>query len=114
MDFIIVFGVILFVILSNLLFTHLIVRKALRKLIIPQLDKLGYTFIGLKKIGIFKTGDFKESTITVKPFNPHGNYKFSLYRYIDYQKNSKKNKRITVRIDWNLFRKTKIVFKPNL
>lgn len=114
MDFIIVIGTFLLVILSNMLFSYLLIKKTLRKLIVPHLDELGYRYVNLEKTGFFNTGSFRKQTLSIKPFNPNGNFSLSLYRYVIYQKNSSKKLKTTVRIDWNLFRKTKIVFKPVL
>ena len=114
MDLIIVVFGFLIVILINLLFSHLIIAKSVRKIIVPELINNGCDFIHIDKVGFLKTGDFKDSSFAFRPYNPMGNYKISLYRYVFYKDKSKKERKTTVRIDWNIFRKTKIEFKPIL
>ena len=114
MDFIIVVFGFLIVILINLLFSHLIIAKSVRKIIVPELIKNGCDFIRNEKVGFLKTGSFKDSSFAFKPNNPMGKYKISLYRYVFYKDKSNKERKTTVRINWNIFRKTKIEFKPIL
>ena len=114
MDLIIVIFGFLIVILLNLLFARLIIAKAVKKLIVPRLIKLGFDFIRIEKVGFLKTGDFNDSSFAIGPYNPIGKYKISLYRYVFFKDKSKKESKTTVRIDWDIFRKTKIDFKPIL
>lgn len=114
MDLIIVLFGFLIVILLNLLFARLIIIKTAKKLIVPRLAELGFDFIRIERVGFLKTGDFKDSSFTIRPYNPMGKYRISLYRYVFYKDKSKKERKTTVKIDWNIFRKTKIDFKPNL
>ena len=114
MDLIIVIFGFLIVILLNLLFARLIIGKALKNLIVPRLIELGFDFIRIEKVGFLKTGDFKDSSFAIRPYNPMGKYKISLYRCVFYKDISKKERKTTVRIAWNLFRKTKIDFNPSI
>lgn len=114
MDLIIVIFGFLIVILLNLLFARLIIAKSVKKLIVPRLTELGFDFIRTERVGFLKTGDFKDSSFKIRPINPMGNYKIPLYRYVFYIDKSKNEKKITVKIDWNLFRKAKIEFNPNI
>ncbi len=112
MDLIIVISGLLIVISLNILFNHLIIRIALKKLIIPRLVDSGCSFVRIEKIGFLKTGNFKDSSLKISPYNPIGKYKISLYRYIFYKDKSEKERKTAVKIDWNLFKKTNIDFKP--
>lgn len=112
---IVVFGFfIVILILINLLFSYLIISKSVRKIIVPELIKNGCDFIRIEKVGFLKTGDFKDLSIAIRPYNPMGNYKISLYRYVFYKDKSKNERKTTVKIEWNILRKTKIEFKPIL
>jgi hypothetical protein len=114
MDLILVIFGFLILILLNLLITRLIIGKALKKLVVPRLVESGFDFIRIEKVGFLKTGDFNDSSFSIRPYNRTGNYKISLYRYVVYKDRSKKERKTTLRIDWNIFRKTKIDFKPGL
>ncbi|MCW3789625.1 hypothetical protein [Plebeiibacterium sediminum] len=114
MDFLIIITAILIVISMNILIVNAIIRKTVNKLIIPKLTELSLQFISIKRIGFMKTGNFPEHTISMNPFNQFGNFKMTLYRNISYQNKNNKQRDITVRINWNLFKKTTIDFKPVL
>ncbi|NVO12397.1 MAG: hypothetical protein HXX16_20755 [Bacteroidales bacterium] len=114
MNLILILLGITFVILGNLLINYLIVNKALKKLILPELHNHGYDFVKIKSTGFLNSGDFKDSLFQLRPFNPAGNYKITLYRFVYFQGKSKKDRKVTVKIRWNLFCKTKIEFKPGL
>lgn len=114
MDLIIIALGFLIVVLLNLLFARLIVSKSVKKLIVPSLVDLGLEFIRVERIGFLKTGNFKDSSITIRPYNTMGRFKTSLYRYVFFKDKSKMERKTTVRIDWNLFRKTRVYFKPSI
>lgn len=103
-----------FVIISNLTFSYLIVNKALNRSIVPKLQKQGLKFIKLEKIGFGNTGSFNNWNNVILISTPNRKYKIDLYRKVYYKDKSKKGKTTTVKIKWNLFRKTQIEFKPKL
>jgi hypothetical protein len=111
MEFIIVTSVFLTIVMLNIFIAHLIVKKTTNTKIIPKLNEYGFEFVRMEKIGFLKTGDFRESGIEIRPYNPLGKFKICIYRYVFYFDKSKKLRRTTVKIDWNLFRKTRIDFK---
>ncbi len=104
MEFIIVTSAFLTIIMLNILTSHLIVREATNRKIIPKLKEYGFEFARMEKVGFLKTGDFKNSGIEFRPYNPMGRFKISIYRYVFYFDKSKKIRRTTVKIDWDLFR----------
>ena len=114
MDLIIVLFVFLIMILANWLLNRIIIAKTVKKHIIPQLVESGFDFIRIENLGFLNTGDFEDATLTIRPFNPMGTYKMALYRRVIYMDKSKKLCKTTVKIDWNLFRKTEITFNPPL
>ncbi len=114
MDFLIIIIAILFIVAMNILIVNAIIRKTVNKLIIPKLTELSLQFISIKRIGFMKTGNFPEHTISMKPYNQFGNFKMTFYRNISYQNRNNKQRDTTVQINWNLFKKTTIDFKPIL
>ncbi len=92
---ILIFPVIAFV---NVLIYRIIVRKALKKYIEPQLKEKGLLFISFKWPGLFSNGDFKNDTLTLTVMNKNGKVSNSVYAYI-YYKDLSDIKRITTRID---------------
>ena len=100
--------------LGNLFISTFIIQRTLRKLIIPELEKNSCELIKIKRIWFFNTGHFKDNSVVFRPANLSGNYKFAIYRFLYFKDKSKNERIVTVKISWNLFRKTKIEIKPNI
>jgi hypothetical protein len=83
-------------ILLNILIFRLIINRALRKYIEPDLKEKGMFFERYKWLGFFNTGDFAELTITFGGSNASA--RLSIYIDVYYQ-STKEQKRTTVRID---------------
>jgi hypothetical protein len=82
----------------NILIYRLIVRKALKRYIDPQLKEKGLSFISFKWPGLFSSGDFKNGTLKLTVMNKNGKVLNSVYAYI-YYKDLSDIKRVTARID---------------
>ena len=100
-----------FIIGLNILFYHLIVRKALRKFIEPELNEKGLIFVNYKWPGLLSNGDFKYNDTTFI-VNKNGNFFNSFYAYM-YYKDGKETKKITVRIDTALWYINKVVYSSD-
>jgi len=85
------------VISLNILFYWLVVRRAIRKFIKPELKKRNLVYLKYKLIPPFGTGDFvRKQTLTLFVIG-NGNVNPEIYVYI-YYKSSEMEKRITARI----------------
>lgn len=63
------FAVIIFL---NIYTNNRIVRKAIKKIIIPDLQNAGLTFVSYKSLGLFGRGDFKDDGFAFKPTAQNG------------------------------------------
>lgn len=92
---------IVFIVLAILLILLIrsIFSRSVRKYIIPDLNRKGYTFIKYKWIGFIGTGDFKENNFFLGgPFSLRGSPFLNLYIYVFYKDNGV-DRRLTAKID---------------
>jgi hypothetical protein len=87
-----------FIISVNILLYRVIVRKAVKNHIKPELKEKRLLFINFKWPGLFSSGDFKNNALALTLMNKNGKVSNSVYAYI-YYKDLSDIKRITARID---------------
>lgn len=96
--FAIIFGAITLAFIINIVIYKVILRKALRKFIVPYLNDLGYHLERTKFIGLFGTGDLKRKVFSVRPLMPTGSPVISMYIYLYIRSEAGVAKRITARL----------------
>ncbi|WP_210489406.1 hypothetical protein [Rufibacter aurantiacus] len=84
------------------------------KMVRMEFGKMRLPILKIRRTGLFSTGDFKKSLFVIRPVFPGGNFSLQHYRYIDFLDATGKQKTITVKIKWHLFKKLKLEFKPSL
>jgi RHS repeat-associated protein len=98
MQYILIGLVFFIVIILNIYQTKYLIKRALKRFVIPKLKEKGFTFKGYRWVGFFKFGDFKDEVITLRPSFTGGSPFLSIYVYI-YYIDTDLEKRITVKID---------------
>lgn len=86
------------VIILNILMVRYIIRRAVKKFVVPVMENNDLSLVNYKWAGLFNFGDFKNETIELRPAMSGGNPFLSIYVYV-YYKDSDINKRLTIRID---------------
>jgi len=118
--FIIPLSFLAFIILLNILIVRLIIKRALRKYIKPDLDKKELYFISYKWVIFFGIGDFTRENDSDAPNNGYwggagGRSPFlSIYIYIYYYNSHNIDKRVTARIDTLFFFIRKVKYSSEL
>jgi len=99
----------------NILIHQLIVMKASRKFIKPFLNQKGIRFIKTEYVGFLKTGDFKESEFTLRPFMlGHPVNTTYVYVYYSSEKEITKIKRMTAKINSIFFFIRNVEYLPRV
>ena len=104
---------ILFFVFLNVIIHHLVIRKAEMR-IKKYLETLGLQLLNVKGTGWFNHGNFKEEIFEGGPFRKSGNINTTHYRNIDFRDLLGKIQTSTVKIEWHLFKKTRLEFKPDV
>jgi len=109
------FAALLFIL--NVGINRIIINVAIKKYVIPDLNKKGFTSKGYESTGIFSVGDFTGMTNSDMPvrlfFSKNGSPTKSSFYYI-YYNTGDGNKRITVRIDTLFFSVQKVKYSSEL
>ena len=84
-----------FVLLINVLFLHLKIKRAVRKFVKPELEKNGLIYVDYKWTGFWECGDFKDK-IEFALFKTGWNTS-SIYSFIYYNEGGM-TKRVTIKI----------------
>ena len=106
-------GLFLLTILSNVFIYKSIVKRAIRKKIIPYLSSLGCEFIGLKYRGFFYNGNFKPKSSSLI-MNPNGKSRQSIYQELIFKNKEEKIVSVTVRIDNEFMFLTNVYYCPEI
>jgi hypothetical protein len=103
-----------FVVGVNLIVEYFIISIAEKK-VRALLQERGFRFQNFRRGGILNMGDFKKDRLEFKILgNPNGRMDLELYRYVDFIDVSGKNRTVTLKVSWHLFRKTILQFKPDM
>ncbi len=98
-QFILIPAIFIVVILLNIFIAKYIIKRAVKRFVIPTLENKGLVFKDYKWVSFFQFGDFKDEKVAFRPSLTGGSPYISLYVYIYYMDSDSKNKRITIRID---------------
>lgn len=98
----VILGLAVILIGGNILIYKWTVNRALKKIIRPYFDDLGYTIKKVEFVGLLKTGDFKREGFELRPFLHSGNPMQTIYIYVYLYKDVNCPVRITAKI-LNLF-----------
>lgn len=112
-NLIFVIPAILFFVLSNIIMYHLVMHKA-RTRIKEYFESLGLTLVSLRKIGWFDRGNFNNEIYEGGGYRKSGSFKSTHYWNIDFKDSSGKVRTSTVKIKWNLFKRTQLEFRPDV
>jgi len=92
----------------------LIVKRAIRKYVLPKLNNLGYKLVRKEFPGFFSTGNFREVGISIGILTNYRSF-YSLYCNIYYNKgNTTDIEMMTIRIDCIMFFISKITYMPEI
>jgi hypothetical protein len=103
-----------FVVGGNFIVEYFIISTAEKK-VRALLQERGFRFQNFRRVGILNKGDFKEDRYELEVLgNPNGRIDLDLYRYVDFIDVSGKNRTVTLKVSWHLFKKTILQFKPDM
>ena len=84
------------IIFLNVVLFHMQIKRAIKRVVKPALEKSQLTYVGYKWAGFWSCGDFKNDSMDFALFKT-GLNTTSIYSYL-YYKDSDVNKKITIKI----------------